>query len=218
MFKCVSFWLYGCCGEWEGGPVNQVNHTSWLYRPKSVCNRCLIDLFCGVVWVVTLPFWHFCWCRGFCHRTGSDPLLFVSQLVRSTRPYTYVFHSKILHIDSKVSILLHIYMKQVTKTFGKFYYMVCVATGTNYRYYLYTCLTITNRETFHGNRKSVCEAKKDALTNVIHVINFKSYDSMRYYMFESQTVHKKAKEKYRGVFEIQIRLTPIVRYLHFAVG
>ena len=23
------------------------------------------------------PFWHFWWCRGFCHRTGSDLLLFV---------------------------------------------------------------------------------------------------------------------------------------------
>ena len=84
IFKCVSFWLHGCCGEWEGGPVNQVNHTSWVAvvtptdRSKSVCNRCLIELFCGVVCVVTLPFWHFCWCRGFCHRTGSDLLLFVS--------------------------------------------------------------------------------------------------------------------------------------------
>ena len=83
IFKCVSFWLHGCCGEWEGGPVNQVNHTSWVAvviptdRPKSVRNRCLIELFCGVVCVVTLPFWHFCWCRGFCHRTGSDLLLFL---------------------------------------------------------------------------------------------------------------------------------------------
>ena len=83
IFKCVSFWLHGCCGEWEGGPVNQVNHTSWVAvvtptdRPKSVRNCCFIELFCGVVCVVTLPFWHFCWCRGFCHRTGSDLLLFV---------------------------------------------------------------------------------------------------------------------------------------------
>ena len=83
IFKCVSFWLHGCCWEWEGGPVNQVNHTSWVAvvtptdRPKSVCNCCLIEVFCGVVCVVTLPFWHFCWCRGFCHRTGSIHLLFV---------------------------------------------------------------------------------------------------------------------------------------------
>ena len=29
IFKCVSFWLHGCCGGGEGWPVNQVNHTSW---------------------------------------------------------------------------------------------------------------------------------------------------------------------------------------------
>ena len=34
-------------------------------RPKSVRNCCLIELFCGVVCVVTLPYWHFCWCRAF---------------------------------------------------------------------------------------------------------------------------------------------------------
>ena len=73
-----------CCREWEGGPVNQVNYTSWVAvvtptdRPKSVRNCCLIELFCRVVCVVTLPFWHFCWCRGFCHRTGSDLPLFVN--------------------------------------------------------------------------------------------------------------------------------------------
>ena len=60
-----------------------VNHTSWVAvvtptdRPKSVRNRCFIELFCGVVCVVTLPFWHFCWCRGFCHRTESDLFLFL---------------------------------------------------------------------------------------------------------------------------------------------
>ena len=93
IFKCVSFWLHGCCGEWEGGTVNEVNHTSWMAvvtptdRPKSVRNRCLIKLFCGVVCVVTFPFWHFCWCRGFCHRTGSDLLLFVFAVVLMLRPY-----------------------------------------------------------------------------------------------------------------------------------
>ena len=68
---------------------NQVNHTSWVAvvtptdRPKSVRNRCLIELFCGVVCVVTLSFWHFCWCTGFCHRTGSDLLLFVLEYTKS---------------------------------------------------------------------------------------------------------------------------------------
>ena len=42
--------------------VNQIYHTSWVAadtptdRPKSFHNRCVIELFCGVVCVVTLPF------------------------------------------------------------------------------------------------------------------------------------------------------------------
>ena len=73
-------WLVG---RWARKPVN---HTSWVAlvtptdRPKSVRNRCLIELFCGVVCVVTLPFWHFCWCRGFCHRTESDLFLFLPRI------------------------------------------------------------------------------------------------------------------------------------------
>ena len=45
------------------GPVKPVNHTCWMAlvtptdHPKSVHNRCVIELFCGVVCVVTLPFW-----------------------------------------------------------------------------------------------------------------------------------------------------------------
>ena len=71
MFKCVSFWLHGFCGKWEDLAHKPVNHTSWVAvvtptdLPKSVRNRCVMELFCGVVCVVTLPFWHFCWCRGF---------------------------------------------------------------------------------------------------------------------------------------------------------
>ena len=86
IFKCVSFWLHGCCGEWEGWARKPVNHNSWVAvvtptdRPKSVRNRCLIELFCCVVCVVTLPFWHFCLCRGFCHRTESDLFRFVSTI------------------------------------------------------------------------------------------------------------------------------------------
>ena len=72
------------------GPVTLVNHTSWVAvvtptdRPKSVRNRCLIELFCGVVCVFTLPFWQFRGCRGFCHRTESDLLLFVFQGVKTS--------------------------------------------------------------------------------------------------------------------------------------
>ena len=62
IFKSVSFWLHGCCGSGKVGPVNQVNHTSWVAvvspadRPKSVRNRCVIELFCGVVYVTLCPF------------------------------------------------------------------------------------------------------------------------------------------------------------------
>ena len=41
-----------------------------------------IGLFCRVVCVVPLPFWNFCWCRGFCHRTESDPFLLLLCLAR----------------------------------------------------------------------------------------------------------------------------------------
>ena len=70
-------------GRWARKPVN---HTSWMAvvtptdRPKSVRNCCLIKLFCGVVCVVILFLWHFCWYRDFCHRTGSDLLLFVFEI------------------------------------------------------------------------------------------------------------------------------------------
>ena len=77
------FWLHGCCGELEGWARKPVNHTSWVVvvtptdRPESARNRCVIEPFCGVVCVVTLPFWHFFWCRGVCHRTESDLFLFL---------------------------------------------------------------------------------------------------------------------------------------------
>ena len=53
------------------------------HGPKSVRNRSVIELFCGVVCVVILPFWHFCWCKGFCHRTESDIFLFLPILYLS---------------------------------------------------------------------------------------------------------------------------------------
>ena len=49
-------------GSGKVGAVNQVNHTSLVAvvtptdRLKSVRNRCVIELFCGVVCVVALPF------------------------------------------------------------------------------------------------------------------------------------------------------------------
>ena len=67
-------------GRWARKPVNHTSSVAVVTptdRPKSVRNCCLIELFCGVVCVATLPLWHFCWYRGFCHRTGSDLLLLV---------------------------------------------------------------------------------------------------------------------------------------------
>ena len=103
------------------GPVKPVNHTSWVAvvtptdRPKSVRNRCLIELFCGVVCVVTLPFWHFCWCRGFCHRTESDLFLFLfrrklcitegEQLRIRKKWNLYIFVQQNALIDIKISII-----------------------------------------------------------------------------------------------------------------
>ena len=85
--KCVSFWLHGCCGKWEvWALVNRFNHTSGVTavtptdRPKSVNNCRVIKLFGGVFCVVTLLFWFFCGCSGFCHRTESDLFLFLPTL------------------------------------------------------------------------------------------------------------------------------------------
>ena len=77
----MSFDYTAVAGSGKVGPVNQVKHISWVAvvtptdRPKSVRNRCVIKLFCGVVCVVTLPFCDICWCMGFCHRTESDLFL-----------------------------------------------------------------------------------------------------------------------------------------------
>ena len=95
-------------GRWARKPVN---HTSWVAvvtptdRPKSVRNCCLIELFCGVVCVVTLSLWHFCWYRGFCHRTGSDLPLFVFMTP------TAVIFSCLAQVKPKAVtlLLLHLY-------------------------------------------------------------------------------------------------------------
>ena len=54
VFKCNPLDITAVAGSGKVGPVNQVNHTSWVAvftptdRPKSVRNRCLIELFCGI--------------------------------------------------------------------------------------------------------------------------------------------------------------------------
>ena len=46
IFKCVSFWLHGCCGEWEGGHVNRLTTpVGWLYLLQlTVLSRSAIDV------------------------------------------------------------------------------------------------------------------------------------------------------------------------------
>ena len=90
-------WLVG---RWD--PVNRFNHTSWVAivtsadRPKSVRNRCVIEVFGGVLCVVTLLFGFFCRCKGFCHRAESDLFLFSTyiklMLILLWDPLTYLFH------------------------------------------------------------------------------------------------------------------------------
>ena len=49
-------------GSWKVGPVNQVNHTSWVNvviltdRPKSVRNHCVIELFLAFFVLSLCPF------------------------------------------------------------------------------------------------------------------------------------------------------------------
>ena len=50
----------------------------WLgLYPTSVRNRCVIEVFGSVFYVVTLLFGLSCGCRGFCHRTESDMFHFL---------------------------------------------------------------------------------------------------------------------------------------------
>ena len=62
IFKCVSFWLHGCCGEWESWARKPVNHTSWVTvvtptdRPKSVRNCCVIEFFVTFLVLSLCPF------------------------------------------------------------------------------------------------------------------------------------------------------------------
>ena len=62
IFKRVSFWLHGCCVKWEGWARKPVNHTSLVAvvtltdRPKSVRNRCVIELFVALFVLSLCPF------------------------------------------------------------------------------------------------------------------------------------------------------------------
>ena len=127
IFKRVSFWLHGCCGEWEGWARKPVNHTSWVAvvtptdRPKSVCNRCVIELFCDVVYVVILPFWQFCWCRGFCHRTESDLFFFLFSYRKKGWNQPFLKYSS-LKSQSKFVIKLYLFYNVPTCQAHSIYY------------------------------------------------------------------------------------------------
>ena len=53
IYKCVSFWLHRCCGEWEGWARKPVSHIGWVpvavvtptNPPRSVRMSCVIELF-----------------------------------------------------------------------------------------------------------------------------------------------------------------------------
>ena len=81
-------------GSWKVGPVNQVNHTSWVAivtptdRPKSVRNRSVIELICGVV-LSSCPF---------------DISVGVWAFVIGVRFLTFSF--KIIHLGNNDMILL----------------------------------------------------------------------------------------------------------------
>ena len=78
IFKCLFFWLYGFCREWEGF----VNHTSWVVvvtptdRPKSVRNRWKIKHFVDV-FVLSLRFFIFCCYLGFFFLNSSNFFIFL---------------------------------------------------------------------------------------------------------------------------------------------
>ena len=91
-------------------------------------NRCLIELFCGVLCVFTLTFWHFRGCRGFCHRTESDLLFFLSlydihnnvtlyRLLKQVKCYITSFQGKHHYMQYRATHVLFIHI--INQTFYK---------------------------------------------------------------------------------------------------
>ena len=61
-------------------------------RPKSVSNRCVIEVF-GGDFVLSRSFFFFiffCWCTGFWHRTQSDLFIYYQSKAKS-RKYRGIF-------------------------------------------------------------------------------------------------------------------------------
>ena len=81
-FKCVSFWLHGCCREWKDWARKPVNYTSLVAvvtatdRPQSVCNHCVIELFVALFVLSLCSLDNFVGKRVFFQRTESDLFTF----------------------------------------------------------------------------------------------------------------------------------------------
>ena len=96
-------------------------------RPKSVRNRCLIEVFGGVFYVVTLLFGFFCGCRGFCHRTESDLFLFLFVEKTPQKKYTLytwftIFSENLVLKNENRSLMCH-------KSRAGARYTICDATS-----------------------------------------------------------------------------------------
>ena len=86
---------------------------------KSVRNRCVIEVFGGVFYVVTMFFGFFCGCMGVCHRIESDLFLSViyledmislgKNLSQSVIFIDYIKISMTLSTSSKCHTYFHIY-------------------------------------------------------------------------------------------------------------
>ena len=140
-------------GRWARKPVN---HTSWVAvvtptdRPKPVRNRCLIELFCGVVCVVTLPFWHFCWCKGFCHRTESDLFLFLELLI--SIDMQFIVKRRPIEISS-CSLLIRTSWIPIIDFLNRCNW--CTFQHYKFTYFAIYCTPTKNWERYNGTTPSV---------------------------------------------------------------
>ena len=70
-------------------------------RPKSVCSRCVIEVF-GGVFVFSIGFQISCWHREFCHRTESDLIIF---LFRQAECFNVLYQYTLAHFHHHLNRL-----------------------------------------------------------------------------------------------------------------
>ena len=93
VLKCVSFWLHGCCGKWEGWACKTVNHTSWvavvnpINRSQSAHYHRIIERFGDVFVLALCPFDIYVGKGAFCYRIESDLFLFLLILIQRQRNF-----------------------------------------------------------------------------------------------------------------------------------